>query len=32
MTFGSLAARLLLEYWRGERSPDQQLFRFGRLR
>jgi glycine/D-amino acid oxidase-like deaminating enzyme len=32
MTFGSLAARLLLEYWRGERSPDQCLFRFGRLR
>jgi glycine/D-amino acid oxidase-like deaminating enzyme len=32
MTFGSLAARLLLEYWRGERSSDQCLFRFGRLR
>jgi len=32
MTFGSLAARLLLDYWRGERSPDQRLFRFGRLR
>jgi glycine/D-amino acid oxidase-like deaminating enzyme len=32
MTFGSLAARLLLEYWRGQDSPDQRLFRFGRLR
>jgi glycine/D-amino acid oxidase-like deaminating enzyme len=32
MTFGTLAARLLLEYWRGDRSTDQQLFRFGRLR
>jgi glycine/D-amino acid oxidase-like deaminating enzyme len=32
MAFGSLAARLLLEHWRGEHSPDQQLFRFGRLR
>lgn len=30
MTFGSLAARLLLEHWRGERSPDHRLFRFGR--
>lgn len=32
MTFSSLASRLLLEQWRGERSPDHQLFRFGRLR
>jgi glycine/D-amino acid oxidase-like deaminating enzyme len=32
MTFGSLAARLLLEYWRGDTSPDQRLFRFARLR
>lgn len=32
MTFGSLAARLLLEQWRGERSADQRLFRFSRLR
>ncbi len=32
MTFGTLAARLLLEYWRGEPSPDHRLFRFGRLR
>jgi glycine/D-amino acid oxidase-like deaminating enzyme len=32
MTFGSLAARLLLEHWQGERSPDHRLFRFGRLR
>lgn len=32
MTFASLAARLLLEHWRGIRSPDQHLFRFGRLR
>jgi glycine/D-amino acid oxidase-like deaminating enzyme len=32
MTFGSLAARLLLEHWRGVRSDDQPLFRFGRLR
>lgn len=30
MTFGSLAARLLLEQWRGERSPDHRLFRFDR--
>jgi glycine/D-amino acid oxidase-like deaminating enzyme len=30
MTFGSVAARLLLEHWRGERSPDHRLFRFGR--
>jgi glycine/D-amino acid oxidase-like deaminating enzyme len=32
MTFASLAARLLLEHWRGARSADQHLFRFGRLR
>jgi glycine/D-amino acid oxidase-like deaminating enzyme len=32
MTFGSLAARLLLEHWQGVRSPDQALFAFGRLR
>ncbi len=32
MTFGSLAARLLLEHWRGERSPDHRLFTFSRLR
>jgi glycine/D-amino acid oxidase-like deaminating enzyme len=32
MTFGSLAAQHLLEHWRGERSPDHRLFRFGRLR
>ena len=32
MTFGSLAARLLLEHWRGIRSADQRLFSFGRLR
>ena len=31
MTFGSLAARLLLEHWRGEHSSDQRLFRFSRL-
>ena len=32
MTFGSLAARLQLEHWRGERSTDQRLFHFSRLR
>ena len=32
MTFGSLAARLLLEHWQGVRSADQRLFSFGRLR
>jgi glycine/D-amino acid oxidase-like deaminating enzyme len=32
MTFGFLAARLLLEYWQGVRSADQQLFAFGRMR
>jgi hypothetical protein len=26
-----LAARLLLEYWEGVRSPDQRLFSFGRF-
>jgi glycine/D-amino acid oxidase-like deaminating enzyme len=31
MTFGSLAARLLFEHWRGDTTPDHQLFRFGRL-
>jgi glycine/D-amino acid oxidase-like deaminating enzyme len=32
MTFGCLAARILLEQWQGVRSPDHHLFRFGRLR
>ena len=32
MTFGALAARMLLEQWQGVRSPDHRLFRFGRLR
>ena len=32
MTFGSLAARLLLEHWRGEHGADHRLFRFSRLR
>jgi glycine/D-amino acid oxidase-like deaminating enzyme len=32
MTFGSLAARLLLEQWQDIPSPDHRLFRFGRLR
>jgi glycine/D-amino acid oxidase-like deaminating enzyme len=32
MTFGILAARLLLEHWQGIRSRDHELFRFGRLR
>jgi glycine/D-amino acid oxidase-like deaminating enzyme len=32
MTFGSLAARLLVEHWRGERSSDHRLFAFSRLR
>jgi glycine/D-amino acid oxidase-like deaminating enzyme len=31
MTFASLAARLLLEHWHGERSPDHPLFHFSRL-
>jgi glycine/D-amino acid oxidase-like deaminating enzyme len=32
LTFGFLAARLLLERWQGIRSPDQRLFEFSRLR
>ena len=32
MTFGMLAARMLLEQWQGVQSPDHALFRFGRLR
>ena len=32
MTFGFLAARLLLERWQGVKSPDHALFEFGRLR
>lgn len=32
MTFAYLAARMLREQWLGERSPDHELFRFGRLR
>ena len=32
MTFASLAARLLLEHWRGVRSTDQVLIGYGRLR
>jgi glycine/D-amino acid oxidase-like deaminating enzyme len=32
MTFGSLAARLLLERWQGGRSRDHDLFTFDRLR
>jgi glycine/D-amino acid oxidase-like deaminating enzyme len=32
MTFGCLAARMLLEQWQGIRSADHRLFRFGRLR
>ena len=32
MTFGFLAARLLLEQWRGIDSPDHRLFAFGRSR
>ena len=32
MTFGFLAARLLLDWHRGGRSPDQQLFAFERER
>jgi glycine/D-amino acid oxidase-like deaminating enzyme len=31
MTFGSLAARLLLERWEGVRSPDHALLEFGRI-
>jgi glycine/D-amino acid oxidase-like deaminating enzyme len=30
MTFGFLAARLLLERWQGIRSPDHALFAFDR--
>jgi glycine/D-amino acid oxidase-like deaminating enzyme len=30
MTFGSLAARVLLEHWQGVRSPDHDLFAFSR--
>jgi glycine/D-amino acid oxidase-like deaminating enzyme len=32
MTFGCLAARLLLERWQGVRSRDHALFAFDRLR
>ena len=32
MTFGCLAARLLLERWHGSRSKDDDLFAFDRLR
>jgi glycine/D-amino acid oxidase-like deaminating enzyme len=32
MTFGFLAARILLERWRGIESPDHELFAFGRTR
>jgi glycine/D-amino acid oxidase-like deaminating enzyme len=32
MTFGCLAARLLLERWHGSRSNDDDLFAFDRLR
>jgi glycine/D-amino acid oxidase-like deaminating enzyme len=32
MTFGFLAARLLLERWQGMTSPDHRLFEFGRTR
>jgi glycine/D-amino acid oxidase-like deaminating enzyme len=31
MTFGFLAARVLLELWQGIRSPDHRLFGFGRV-
>jgi len=31
MTFGFLAARLLLERWHGEQSSDHALFEFDRL-
>lgn len=30
MTFAALAARILLEQWQGLRSPDHELFAFGR--
>ena len=32
MTFAALAARILLERWRGVASPDHRLFEFNRLR
>jgi glycine/D-amino acid oxidase-like deaminating enzyme len=32
MTFAALAARLLVEQWRGESSPDHELFAFNRAR
>ncbi len=32
MTFGRLAARLLLERWQDRVSPDHALFEFGRMR
>ena len=32
MTFAALAARVLLEQWRGVTSADHELFAFNRLR
>lgn len=32
MTFGFIAAAILLEQWRGIRSPDHRLFHFGRMK
>lgn len=32
MTFSALAARLLVERWHGDVSPDHALFEFGRMR
>jgi hypothetical protein len=32
MTFALLAARMLLEHFRGVHSPDHDLFAFGRYR
>jgi glycine/D-amino acid oxidase-like deaminating enzyme len=32
MTFATLAARMLVEQWRGVASPDHELFAFGRQR
>ena len=32
MTFAALAARILLEQWRGVTSPDHRLFAFNRIR
>jgi len=32
MTFAFLAAKLLLDWYRGDRSPDHRLFAFGRNR